>query len=382
MKKRLAIIITHPIQYYSPLFQILGNDERLDFKVFYTWSQTKEEVFDQKFGKTVKWDIPLLEGYEYEFVDNTSKNPNSFAVSGIINPELNSKVEAWNPSSILIFGWNHKSHLDAMKYFKGKVPVYFRGDSTWIDEIPLWKKLARKLWLRRVYKKIDYALHVGKHNKAYFRSFGIKESQLLYAPHVIDNQRFYETSNQDYAKKARQLRSDLGYTDNDLVFLFVGKFEHKKHPKLLLEAAKLLKEYQFLFVGNGDLESELKRGASDCENVNFIDFQNQSMMPVVYRVGQVYVLPSQGPGETWGLAVNEAMACGIPAITSTKVGCTPDLIKAGTTGYSFDSNDLSDLVENLKLAAAHHKELGINALQLIKQYDMQALASAIIGHIK
>ena len=67
--QRLAIVTTHPIQYYGPLFSELA--KHLTIKVFYTWSQAREKILDEDFGIERKWDIPLLEGYSYTFVQNT-----------------------------------------------------------------------------------------------------------------------------------------------------------------------------------------------------------------------------------------------------------------------------------------------------------------------
>ena len=130
--KKIAIITTHPIQYNAPWFKMLALADSVDLKVFYTWSQAKEKVKDKTFGREIKWDIPLLEGYNYEFVKNISKNPGSNQWNGIDNPDLIPKVKSFDPDSILVFGWKMKSHFKVMRYFKGKVPVWFRGDSTLI----------------------------------------------------------------------------------------------------------------------------------------------------------------------------------------------------------------------------------------------------------
>jgi glycosyltransferase involved in cell wall biosynthesis len=71
-------------------------------------------------------------------------------------------------------------------------------------------------------------------------------------------------------------------------------------------------------------------------------------MPVVYRLGEVFVLPSRGPGETWGLAINEAMACGRAVVASEKVGCAPDLIENRENGFVFPANDRTALQEILR----------------------------------
>ena len=111
-KKRLAIVTTHPIQYYAPLFKMLHKRGLINIKVFYTWSQSQQGAkYDPGFGKSIEWDIPLLEGYDYTFVNNISSKPGTHHFSGIINPSLNAEIEQWNPNAILIIGWSFKSHL-------------------------------------------------------------------------------------------------------------------------------------------------------------------------------------------------------------------------------------------------------------------------------
>ena len=89
----------------------------------------------------------MLDGYDYEFVENISKKPGSDRFMGLVNPGLINAVESWKPDLLLVVGWNFQSHLKAMRHFKGKVPVLFRGDSTLIDEQPGLKKSLRRLFL-------------------------------------------------------------------------------------------------------------------------------------------------------------------------------------------------------------------------------------------
>ncbi len=73
---RLAVVTTHPIQYYAPLFRLLAKEPGIELKVFYTWSQSQQGAkYDIDFGKMIEWDIPLLDGYSYEFVNNVAKDP-------------------------------------------------------------------------------------------------------------------------------------------------------------------------------------------------------------------------------------------------------------------------------------------------------------------
>jgi glycosyltransferase involved in cell wall biosynthesis len=271
-----------------------------------------------------------------------------------------------------------------MRYFKGKIPVYFRGDSHLLDEKHGWRQILRRIFLRWVYSHVDTAFYVGTQNKAYFLKHGMKEKQLFFAPHAIDNARFADPEG-IYEAQARKWRQEMGVSTGQKIILFCGKFENKKDPLLLLRVAKYMqdrKELVFLFVGNGHLESRLKEEAKAMQNVHFMDFQNQSRMPLVYRLGDVLVLPSRGPGETWGLAVNEAMACGRPVIVSDKVGCAVDLVKEGEDGFIFKAGNAPDLKFKLDtLLDSPHMNSGAFArtsLQIVQEWSFQRQLDAIL----
>ena len=378
----LAIIISHPIQYYAPLFRMLHNRGIVKIRVFYTWSQSKKGAyFDPGFGKTIEWDIPLLDGYDYTFVNNTSVKPGSNSFNGIINPTLNTEIEAWRPDALLVVGWSFNSHLKCMRYFHNKVPILFRGDSTLLAEKLGPKVIIRTLFLKWVYRFIDYALYVGTNNKLYFLRHGIKLNQLIFAPHAIDNDRFFDTTN-SYTEQAATWRKNLGIQKDEIVFLYAGKIEYKKDPVLLINAFIKLKTpgTHLIILGNGPLEKKVKLKFSKTRNLHFIDFQNQSNMPVAYRLGDVLVLPSKGPVETWGLSVNEAMACSRAIIVSDRCGCGIDLVKDNINGFIFRRTSLNDLVSKMKLIVENKSrltEMGNNSLQIIKGWSFEKICSQI-----
>ena len=289
--KRLAIVTTHPIQYNAPLFRLLAASSTVQLKVFYTWEQSSAGAkYDPGFGREIEWDIPMLEGYEYSFVKNIARDPGTHHFNGLVNPDLKEEIEEWKPDAILIFGWSFKSHLECMRYFHRKVPIIFRGDSTLLDERPGVRKLFRRLFLRWVYRYVDYVLYVGKNNKAYFLKHGLKDNQLFFAPHAIDNQRFSEPA-ELYDRQAADWRNELNIKVDDLAILFVGKLEPKKNPEFLLEVLKNIasERLKIIIVGNGILEEQLKIATAGDPRVIFLDFQNQSKMPVIYRLGDVFI---------------------------------------------------------------------------------------------
>jgi glycosyltransferase involved in cell wall biosynthesis len=358
MKRRLAIISSHPIQYNAPLFALITEEPQIELMVFYTWGEScLGEKYDPDFGKIIEWDIPLLEGYSYTFVTNTSSHPGSHHFKGIINPTLNQEIEKWGADIVWIWGWSFDSHLKAMRQFKGKIPIWFRGDSTLLDEPDGFslRKITRRIFLTWVYRHVDKAFYVGTHNKAYFKRHGLKESQLIYAPHAVDNNRFSDESGEK-TLRALEWKKEIGLSESDCVILFAGKFEPKKNPKFILELSKQISSpsIKFLMVGNGILEAELKSEARNDSRFEFLDFQNQSQMPILYRVADLFILPSLGPGESWGLAMNEALVSGVKVLTSKFCGGAIDLISKHN-GFVF--NPITEIKEVRDFVNKYQHEL-------------------------
>ncbi len=385
--KKLAIISSHPIQYNAPLFALMTENGMFELKVFYTWGEdANKPKFDPDFGRVVKWDIPLLQGYQYQFVKNVAKNPGSHHFFGIDNPFLIGDVESWGADVVWVWGWSFKSHLKVIRHFHGKIPIWFRGDSTLLDDSisPIWKQLLRKIFLSWVYKKVNLAFYVGENNKKYFLQSGLTISELIHAPHAIDNNRF-SAWNEELESDLIARKESLGIGQNDLVVLFVGKLEPKKNPKFMLDLAARLpsQKFKFLIIGDGVLGDELKQKTKDDNRILFLPFQNQTKMPSVYRLGDLLVLPSLGPGETWGLAMNEAMACGIPVFGSSKCGGSIDLIDH-SCGLIFDPSDLNTVVNQLNILADNPDGLAnlkAGAIRKIQHFLYKKIVDAVIEGI-
>lgn len=381
--KKLAIISTHPIQYNAPLFKLLKSRGNIDIKVFYTWGKSVlEEKYDPGFGRVVSWDIPLLQGYDSEFLDNVSKRPGSDHFLGIDNPYLIETIDAWEPDAILVYGWKYKSHLRSLVHYKRKMPVFFRGDSTCLDDRGLIMPVLRRLFLWAVYSFVDKAFYPGISNKTYLQKAYMGDKKLVFAPHAVDNDFFLDRDG-SFALRAREWRRELDIEENALVFLFAGKLEKKKSPFLLLDAfvsGNFPEDVHLIFTGNGPLDNDLKEKAGNRRNIHFIGFQNQSAMPAVYRLGNVFILPSGGPEETWGLGINEAMACGKAVIASTKCGGGVDLVLDEINGYLFESGNAAALKSKMNYFVQDRErpeKMGRASLAHIQNFSLARLAQAI-----
>lgn len=380
-KRRLAIVVSHPIQYYAPWFRHLAAATGFDVRVFYLSDHGVRPAHDEQFGAAFAWDTDLLSGYAHEFVPNVSSRPSVNAFPGLQNPALRPALRAFDPAAILLFGYAYRTHLELL--LRAPAPIIFRGDSHLLGGPP---PRGPKRWLLRlIYSRAAAFLPVGRANAAYFRHFGAPEKKLFPAPHCVDAAHF--SPNPRRLADAAAQRAALGIPADAPVALFAGKLIAKKRPDLLL-AAFIRADTpgaHLVLSGDGDLLPSLRATAAGRSDVHFLPFANQSEMPARYLLGDVFVLPSEGRHETWGLAVNEAMHLGRPAILSDHVGCHPDLLVSGETGWVFPAGDETALAGALREALSLPREkiaaLGRAASARVAGFNHEAATAGLLAAI-
>lgn len=350
--RRLAVVLSHPIQYYSPWFQWMRARTALDFRVFYLWDFGVAARRDPQFGAVVRWDVDLLAGYASEFAPNRAARPGPGSFRGFDNPDLTRRLDAWRPGAVLLFGYKWLTHLRAIAWARRRrVPLLFRGDSHLLGRPR--PPPARRLLLRLLYSQFAAFLYVGAANRDYFAAFGVPKRKLFFAPHAV-NDALFDPDDPRNREAAARLRTEMGLAPGARVVLFAGKLIPAKQPRELLEAFLALDRPDAVLViaGEGEEKAALleRAGAAAGRSVKFLPFANQTEMPARYLVADLFALPSRGLYETWGLAVNEAMHLGVPALVSDRVGCQRDLVADGETGWVFKAQDPGGL--RARLAAA------------------------------
>ena len=349
---RLAIVQSHPTQYYSPWFRYIQANGEIDLRVFYLWEFGVTRQTDRQFCTDFQWDVDLLSGYDHEFVPNVAREPGTHHFGGLDNPALTERLAAWKPDALLLFGYKWKSLLRAIVWARrNRVPLLFRGDSHFIGR---GKPSFFKRWpLALLYRQFRGFLHVGAANREYFLTLGVPANRLFFAPHSVDDSLF-DPNRSDHRAAAEKLRRELDLPPDRKVILYAGKFVSAKQPLELLRAFTTQNDNAatLLFVGDGPLKAELQSLAAEnpSADVRFLPFANQSEMPARYLLADLFVLPSRGLYETWGLAVNEAMHMGVPALVSERVGCQRDLVEDGVTGWVFSHDSETNLQEKLSEA--------------------------------
>ncbi len=349
---RLAIVASHPIQYQAPWFRALTRATDLD--VFFCHRQDASDQANAGFDGPFEWDVPLLDGYRYHWLENRARRPNVFSYRGCDTPGIDQAIAGGRFGACIVSGWYLKSYVQAIRACRRhRVAVFLRGDSHLGTPRSPVRSAVKWLPYRLLLSRVDGHLSVGQANRAYLRHYGVPEPKLFFVPHFVDNDFFAQGA--ECARKdgtAGAIRQRLGIPDPAMVALFVGRFVPKKRPgdfvaAIAAAATRSAVPIVGLMVGSGPLMAQTEALARRLDApVRFAGFRNQAELPACYASADVLVLPSDG-AETWGLVVNEAMACGIPAVVSEAAGCAPDLIVEGRTGYTFPLGDTAALADRL-----------------------------------
>lgn len=380
---RLAVVLSHPTQYYSPWFRWLRQHTPLSFRVFYLWDFGVVAQQDPQFERTIRWDVDLLSGYDHEFVPNLARDPGTHHFKGLYNPQLGARLGAWGPEAVLLFGYGWGTHLRAILWARRRgLPLLLRGDSHLLGRSR--PTFIKRMLLQVLFRQFAAALPVGQANHDYFREFGLPDSRLFFAPHSVDTSRF-DPEDPATIDGARELRDSLGLAGKR-VLLFAGKFHERKQPVPLLRAflRHAGPDDALVLVGDGPERARLESLAAGGRSaVRILPFVNQSKIPSHYAMADIFALPSRGVYETWGLAVNEAMHLGRPCLVSDRVGCQLDLVQPGSTGWVFavaEPDGLDRAVASaLRTVPAELHRLGANARKRAAGYTYAETSAGLMN---
>ena len=383
----MLFFLSHPIQYVSPLLRELSTHTKL--KVYYYGGQSAVND-DKGFGQKVTWDIPLLDGYDHEFLKNasSSKGMNTRFLDAM-NWSIFKVLRQSDDKVIIVNGWAYLSDwfvLLAAKLYSKK--VWMRAEMPWNQEElkpKSFKKSLKFLLFKYVIFKffIDKCLYIGSQNKKYYLMHGVKESRLIFAPYAVDNQRF-----QSLKTDGSSARQKWDIEEKQIIILYSGKLIDKKRPLDLLKAFHQLNDANttLFYMGDGPLRNELESYIThhQVKNVVISGFINQSEIGTIYSMVDLFVMCS-GIGETWGLSVNEAMNFSLPVIVSSTCGSSFDIVENGVNGYVFEEGDidaLTDRLHSVVIDAMLREKMGEASKEKINQFSHQVTSQNIKTELK
>jgi glycosyltransferase involved in cell wall biosynthesis len=353
-KLRLAYVVSHPIQYQTPLLSRLAEEPDIDLTVFFWSDHSVRGYSDEGFGGVqVKWDIPLLEGYRHEFLPVIRRSTET-TFWAPINRGFYRALKKGKFDVVWLHGYwsiNSVSAMIAAKLLG--IPVLVRVDGTMIDHPRSSFRLAIKRVFFSIARHFIHAvLPVGSMNREYWQHYLGPEFPSFMVPYAVDNE-YFQKMTAEASHSREEFRQQLNLEQDRRVILYASKL---------------------MIVGDGSERAacEAKTRAVGGTNVRFLGFQNQSQIARFYDLCDLFVLPSVY--EPFALIVNEVMNASKAIIVSDEVGCQPDLIANGVNGKVFPARNVEALraaIETVLGDAEGRREMGRRSLERINHWSFE-----------
>jgi glycosyltransferase involved in cell wall biosynthesis len=388
---RIAVLNSHPIQYFAPLYAHLNRAPDLEVTALYLSDFSIRGGRDSGFGQDIKWDLDLLHGYRSVFLGDAARTREPGGFWSLVAPQVWNELRTGSYDVLWLHGHNYAANLIALTAAKSAgLRVMMRGETHLGLPSGRIKSVLRRPAMSTLYRFCDRVLAIGSANAAFYRAMGVPKDKIFLVPYSVDNERFVRSATLD-ARQRLEVRERFKLPTDQPVVLYAAKFTPRKRPGDLLEAVGRLKSktdqpFTVLMVGSGELEHQLRAFCAEhaLDNVLFTGFVNQSELPALYGASDIFVLPSEH--EPWGLAVNEAMCAGIPVVVSREVGCVADLVQDGVNGYTPAAGDiegfakaLQRLIEDDQLRLRQGRASLARILQWSYQQCLDGIRSAVAG---
>jgi glycosyltransferase involved in cell wall biosynthesis len=349
---RIAIVVTHPIQYFAPWHRALAAIPGVTLKVFFCSKKGAETYYDRDFGTEVKWDIPLLDGYEWEFL--ASRKPiRNLTFWATDNPNIGEALASFRPSVVIIHGYVHRTMWRAVSWSnRNRVPVMLISDSNATATRTLWKRAAKAIVVRHLYRRLDGAFSCGDNNRKYHLQYGIPKERIFQGALPIDCERLIASVREPSVTR-REIRQRFGIPEDAFVIVYAGKLIPLKCLLHLVEAIYRCAQRGLnvwgLLVGEGSERPALETFIAErnVKNVVLAGFVNQSSIGKYYAASEALALTSVC--EAKGLPVPEAGCFGCPAILSDRVGCIGpnDSARLGENALSYPWSNIDALTDRI-----------------------------------
>jgi glycosyltransferase involved in cell wall biosynthesis len=346
---RLLILGSHPIPYRTPLYRELARRQNIELQVLYGDDYGIRPRYSGWGIQDFVWKTNIIEGYPHVFLSNWSPKPDPSTIIGKLNPGLIPAIYKFKPDAILATGYSGPFHLQGIIGALARhTPVLFLCDSNGAASQPKGVRgWAKPRVLRALYNRFAAFLTIGERNRQHYRTFGVPEQKMFSFPYAVDNEHFSSEAARLRGQR-RELREQWRIPHEAICVVYTGRFSSEKNISELINGVARVDGLHLLLVGDGPERETLEVLASEQlpNRHTFAGFLNQDRLGEAYAAADLFALTSYR--EAWGLACNEAMNFGLPLVLSDKVGCHPDLVTPGKTGWTYTLGNIDALARAFK----------------------------------
>ena len=324
--KKVLFITNIPNPYRIPLFNEMSRqflESGIHLKIIFGAEGYKRRYFKIDPAE-IKYDFEILKDEAHTFSEDAEKS--YFLYKG-----LGSLMNREKPDAVIVAGFSSATmKVFFRKILKGTPFIIFSGT---IEKGGRSGSLIRKLQRRFLCSSASAFVAYGSLAKEYLIKSGAKESKVFIGRNTVDT-RFF-------AEQTAKLRAEYGKGDGLVHFTYLGYLVPRKNVKLLLESVKIVaekrKDFRLDIIGDGVSLDDLKKYVSENKLesvVEFHGFRQKHEIPAFFARSSGLLF--QTDFDIWGLVLNEAMAAGVPCLSSPNAGATNDLIQEGITGFEVD----------------------------------------------
>lgn len=391
MQPRVAVVASHPIQHFCPLYRALAVDGRVDLKVFFGSTAGSKAYFDKDYNQQIRWQEDLLEGYRHEFLPGAERVTD--VTRPISVPELGRRLDEFNPEAVVAYGFFHGLSRATYRWGRRRGRrVLSMADSELRSVRSLGTRIRKRLTVPWFLRQVDGFLTIGDCNEAYYRHYGARPAQFFRSPYPID-QRALDAVLADRDAVRARTRAALSLDATDCVLLVVGKLTARKCPAHAVRALEMALEdprggtLRLVLAGDGPERGALEAMAARIgpERIRLLGFVDVRHLPQTYAAVDVLVHPSsQDPHP---LAVSEAIYAGLPCIVSDRVGNVgpTDELRVGENGMEYPFGSAKALSEAMLMLASEPElraRMGRRSTELGAARGLQASVDGFVEAVK
>lgn len=380
-RPRVALIHNQITPYRLPLFEAIAQAPDFDLKVFFLISRMPDR----------EWAIVKHFDFDYTLLNGTTfKLPGGRNFKGeprLINFNLNllPAIHRWQPDIVISLEFS----LPTLMLFP-YARLWGKGFISWSEPTPYAERnltFMQRRMRQWVIPRADACIAVSSGAREKYLSYGAAAEHTHIGIQTVDTA-FYRQQI-DYADTI-SLRAEHGISGTAPLIINVGSLIERKGNTHLLQAFALvcqeLPDAHLVLVGSGELEASLKTQAADlgiAAHIHFAGFCDQVTTAHWYQAADLFAFATLE--DTFGLVVNEAMASGLPILSSIYAGATADLVQEGVNGYPIDPTDharFAELMVRILRQPGLAAQMGQASLDIIANHGIEQSAAGYVAAIR
>lgn len=372
----ILIIVTHPFQFDGPFYQYANKDKNNQLEVLFTDQKRISDIYDPELKSGIDWGIDLFPG-------------NSWPVLPVKKwrQQLRKKMGSNHYDLIIVNGYSSWPLIFAVYLAKRlRIPVALRLDTVPFNNKSVFKRLYKLSLFSILTKVYSHYFAIGSLTKQYLLSLGIKKENISFFSYVVDNN-YFKTKSDLSSDKIESVKSNFNLPKDYKIILSVAKFNTRESPWDLLKSFSKIGEHQnlcLILVGDGDERKALEEYAKKYpdKNIIFTGYIPYPELPIYYGISDLFVHTSSN--EPGGVSVQEALATGLPVITSNMVGSAVDLIEVGKNGFIYTVGDIDKLSEYIQFVLGNMPKDKVKTVneQILQKWNYESTWDNIISVCK